>query len=158
MNQDVRILRELANQYARIAWETAAEHVWDLHASLNDLHPTRPVVLIDELPWHELNADSSLTLQCQDPDYRQVEDFFRKTIFQHRYFPGDMLVKPCYSVGKIIHATGIGVDVQEEIRAVDSHSGVVSHKYKNQFHSMEDVERLHHPVITYDEKESLRQY
>lgn len=158
MNQDVRILRELANQYAQIAWETAADHVWDLHASLNDLHPARPVVLMDELPWHELNIDGSLTLQCQDPDYRQVEDFFRKTIFQHKYFPGDMMVKPCCSVGKIIHATGIGVDIQEEIRAVDSHSEVVSHKYKNQFHSIEDIKKLHPPVITYDEKESLRRY
>lgn len=54
MNQDVSILRELANEYAQIAAEMEVKHVWGLHADLNDLHPERPVVLIDELPWHEL--------------------------------------------------------------------------------------------------------
>ena len=56
MNQDVFILRELANKYAQIASQAEQENVWDLHASLNDLCPKRPIVLIDELPWHELNV------------------------------------------------------------------------------------------------------
>lgn len=65
MNQDVSILRALANEYAQIAAEMEVKHVWGLHADLNDLHPERPVVLIDELPWHELNADGFLTLRCE---------------------------------------------------------------------------------------------
>lgn len=158
MNQDVLILRELANQYAQIARQTEQENVWDLHASLNDLRPKRPVVLIDELPWHELNADGFLTLQCQDPDFRRAEDFLRKTIFKHNCFPGDMLVKPYFPVEKIIHTTGIGVEVREETRATDTNNAVISHKYENQFQSMEDVEKLHKQVITYDEKASLYQY
>lgn len=158
MNQDVLILRELANQYAQIAYEAEEEKIWDLHASLNDLHPGRPVVLIDELPWHELNADGFLTLQCQDPDFCRAEDFLRKTIFRHSYFPGDMLVKPYFPVGKVIHTTGIGVEVREETRAADSAGGVVSHKYENQFHSLEDVEKLHNQAITYDAEASLHQY
>ena len=81
MNQDVFILRELANKYAQIASQAEQENVWDLHASLNDLCPKRPIVLIDELPWHELNVNGFLTLQCQDPDFRRAEDFLRKTIF-----------------------------------------------------------------------------
>lgn len=158
MNQDLFILRELANQYAQIACQTIGENVWDLHASLNDLCPKRPVVLIDELPWHELNADGFLTLKCQDPDYQQAEDFMRKTIFRHKYFPGDMMVKPYYPVRKIIRVTGVGVEIREEIRAIDSDSGIVSHKYENQFRSIEDVEKLHNPVVHYEEKASLRQY
>ena len=59
---------------------------------------------------------------------------------------------------KIIHTTGIGVEVREETRATDSANGVVSHKYENQFHSIEDVEKLHNQVITYDAKTSLYQY
>lgn len=64
MNQDVLILRELANQYAQIASQAKQKNVWNLHASLNDLCPKRPIVFIDELPWHELNANGFLTLQC----------------------------------------------------------------------------------------------
>lgn len=158
MNQDVLILQELANQYAQISNETEQEKVWNLHASLNDLCPQRPIVLIDELPWHELNADGFLTLKCQDPDFRRAEDFLRKTIFKHNYFPGDMLVKPYFPVRKIIHTTGIGIEVREEIRATDSANQVVSHKYENQFHSMEDLEKLHNQMIAYDAEASRYQY
>lgn len=158
MNQDIVILRELANQYMQIAYCPDQEHVWQLHASVNDLCPQRPIVLISELPWHELNADGFLTLQCQDPELRQTEDFLRKTIFQHQFFPGDMMVKPYCPVGKVIHTTGIGVEVKEETLDTDKNNLVVSHRYENQFHTMEDVEKLHNPVITYQKEESLRRY
>ena len=134
MNQDAFILRELANQYMQIAYGPDQEHVWQLHASVNDLCPQRPIVLISELPWHELNADGFLTLRCQDPELRQIEDYLRKTIFQHKFFPGDMMVKPYCPVGKVIHTTGIGVEVKEETLDTDKNNGVVSHKYEYQFY------------------------
>lgn len=155
MNQDIAILRKLAAQYVRIAYENTEKNIWGLHADLNDLHPARPVVLIDELPWHELNAGGELTLFCQDPLFREAEDFLRKTIFQHKYFPADMMVKPYYPLQKVIHSTGIGVEVKEEILASDTDNNIVAHKYENQFESIEDLERLHNPVITYDKETSL---
>ena len=158
MNQDIVILRELANQYAQIAAENEKNNVWNLHASLNDLHPVRPIVLINELPWHELNGDGSLTLHCQDPLFRDAEDLMRKTIFQHKYFPGDMIVKPYLPVRKIIHTTGIGVEVKEETLATNRDNNIVSHKYENQFQTIDDVQKLHHEVITYDEKKSRENY
>lgn len=158
MNQDIIILRELASKYAEIAWKNTEIKVWDLHADLNDLRPQRPIVLISELPWHELNADGSLTLHCQDPIFREVEDFFRRSLFQYQYFPGDMIIKPYYPVRKIINSTGIGVDIQEETLASDSKNAVVSHKYTNQFQSMDDLEKLHNPVISYDKEQSLYKF
>lgn len=158
MNEDKKILRELAGRYAQIAAENNANGVWNLHADLNDLHPARPIILIDELPWHELNANGTLSLKCQDPYFREVEDFLRKTIFQYQYFPGDMLVKPYLSVKKVIHTTGIGVEVKEETLATDLKNEIVSHKYKNQFQTIDDVEKLHPEVITYDAEMSMERY
>lgn len=158
MKQDVAVLRELANRYAQIVAEMEPKNVWDLHASLNDLCPKRSIVLIDELPWHELNTEGFLTLRCQDPDFRRAEELLRKTIFRHTYFPGDMLVRPYFPVEKVIHTTGIGVDVHEEVRATDTANNIVSHRYENQFDSIEDVEKLHNPVISYDAEASMRLY
>jgi hypothetical protein len=158
MNKDTVIIRELANQYAQIANDPRQHPIWELHAGINDLCPKRPIVLINELPWHELNADGFLTLQCQDPDLRAVEDYLRKTIFQFQYFPGDMMVKPYYPVEKIIHSTGIGVDVKEETLTTDTDNLIVSHKYENQFHSLEDVDRLHMDKITYNREASMQRY
>ena len=113
MNQDIKIIRELANQYAQIAAAAQEKKIWELHADTNDLCPQRPIVFINELPWNELNADGFLTLRCCDPDFRRAEEYLRRIIFQYRYFPADMLVKPYFPVEKIIHTTGIGMEVKE---------------------------------------------
>jgi len=156
MNQDIRIIRELANQYAQIAAAAQEKKIWELHADTNDLCPQRPIVFINELPWNELNADGFLTLRCCDPDFRRAEEYLRRIIFQYRYFPADMLVKPYFPVEKIIHTTGIGMEVKEEILSLNNGGSIVSHKYENQFQSMEDVEAIKEPVITYDKEASLK--
>lgn len=158
VNNDVTILRELASCYAQISNSVEQKDLWKLHAAVNDLSPERSIVLIDEIPWHELNVDGFLTLQCQDPEFRSVENFLRKTIFQYKYFSGDMIVKPYYSVSKIIHNTGIGIEEKEETLATDPANPIVACRYENQFQSIEDLEKLHNPVIFYDEETSLRRF
>ena len=158
MKNDIRILRELANKYALIAFDDHQKEMYHLHASTNDLSPIRPVVLIHELPWHELNVDGSLTLQCEDEDFRRVEQHLRRTIFQWTYFPADMLVQPYLSIEKVIESTGIGVEVKEETASVDAANHIVSHKYEDQFCDMEDLEKLHSPIITYDRAETMRRF
>ena len=99
--------------------------------------------------------DGSLTLLCQDEDFRMFEDELRKTLFQWKHFPADMLVKPYLSVEKKIHSTGIGLTVQEERLASDPDNEIVSHKYKEQIRDMHDIDRLHPPVIRYDKEKTL---
>mgnify|MGYP000750883509 FL=1 len=74
MVNDVKILRTLAAQYAQIAFSDHQKDMYELHASVNDLHPERPIVLMNELTWSELNYDGSLTLLCQDEDFRMLAD------------------------------------------------------------------------------------
>ena len=62
MNNDVKILRELAARYAVAANDDRNNERKLLHKAVNDLHMIRPVVLIDELPWNELNGEGELTL------------------------------------------------------------------------------------------------
>ncbi|MRM88256.1 hypothetical protein EAI28_07765 [Faecalicatena contorta] len=156
MVNDVKILRTLAAQYAQIAFSDHQKDMYELHASVNDLHPERPIVLMNELPWSELNYDGSLTLLCQDEDFRMLEDELRKTLFQWKHFPADMLVKPYLSVEKKIHSTGMGLTVQEERLSSDPDNDIVSHKYKEQIRDMHDIDRLHPPVIRYDQEKTLR--
>lgn len=154
MNHDVQILRTLANEYAQLVHTVDDKTLWELHAGVNDLCPQRPIVLIDELPWHELNIDGSLSLHCLDPDFRQSENYLRQTLFHHKFFPGDMRIRPYLPIPKTIHSTGIGVNVKEEILGKENDGSIVSHRYENQFHSIEDVKKLHMPVITYDAETS----
>ena len=149
---DRQILRELVRRYAQAAQEDCNAQRLALHKAVNDLHPIRPVVLINEIPWNELDFDGSLTLHCQDPYFRSVEQTLRRTLFQWKYFPADMTITPFLPVQKVIHSTGIGVEIHEEIRATDETNHIVSHKYESQFATEQDLEKLHEPVITYDQE------
>jgi len=64
-------LRKLAREYYEQAMSPVNTERMILHRAVNDLKMQRPVVLIDEIPFHELNFDGSLTLHCTDPLLRR---------------------------------------------------------------------------------------
>lgn len=152
--QDRAILRNLAYQYAQASQSARNDQRRLLHRAVNDLEMIRPVVLIDEIPFHELDVDGSLTLRCEDPLLRKVEKFFRQQLFQWKYFPADMILLPYYPVRKIISSTGIGITIDEETLAVDQKNNIVSHEYHDQISSEEDLAKIHLPVLTYEEAQT----
>ncbi|HHW48737.1 MAG TPA: hypothetical protein GXX14_09000 [Clostridiaceae bacterium] len=158
MLNDSVVLRKLASEYYEIANSEKNKENIKLHKAVNDLKQIRPVVLIDELPWHEMNIDNELTLQCSDEYLRTIEWYLRTNIFKYKYFPADMIVPPYIPVKKVIHSTGIGISVEEEIIAIDKDNPIVSHKYNDVLQTESDLEKLGNPVITYDEDETLRRF
>lgn len=155
---DRQVLRRLAADYFQASQSKANDERRILHRAVNDLQMIRPVVLIDEIPFHELNVDGSLTLQCEDPVLREAEDFLRKKLFQWKYFPADMILTPYFPVPKAFSSTGIGVSVQEEILAADANNHIVSHEYQDQLETEEALEKLRLPVLTLDEEETKARF
>ena len=158
MTQDELILRRLAREYAVAASDPKNTVSRTLHRAVNDLNMIRPVVLIDEIPFHELNFDGSLTLHCQDADFRQAEDYFRKKLFQWKYFPADMILAPYYPVYKQMTCTGCGFGVEEEIRITDRRNPIVSHEYHDQIPDEAALERFRLSVVTYEKDATLALY
>ena len=158
MNKSIKTLRTLAKIYFELSQEDKNKTNLVLHRDVNDLKSTHPVVLIDEVPWHEMNIGNQLTLVCEDPYLREVEDFLRKKIFQYRYFPGNMILTPYIPINKIIHSTGIGVSVEDDTISQNDGNHIVSHAYHDQLATEEDLLKLHNPVITYDKATTLKQY
>lgn len=156
-NKEITILRELAYAYMEAANDGPNAEKVALHKAVNDLKQLRPVVLIDELPWHEMNFDGSLTLHCTDPVLREVEWTLRTALYQYRHFRADRIYFPFLSVPKQFYSTGIGLDVQEYARG-NENGGIYSHEYLDQLQNDADLERLHPPVITYDERATMERY
>ena len=67
------VLKKLAEEIAVIAREPVHAEKAALWTRLNDLKSERPMVWINEIPWHEMNVDDELTLQCQDAWARELE-------------------------------------------------------------------------------------
>jgi hypothetical protein len=154
--KDTEILRELAKKTAEIAALPVQEEKRRLWRKLNALAPERPMVMIDQVCWNEVNADGALTLQCEDAVLRRYEEYLRRTLYQWEHFPVDMVVEPFIRIPRAIHNTGFGVTVQEEIATLDPTNDVVGHSFHNQFQTEEDLEKIKTPIITEDVDETAR--
>ena len=153
MLQDEKILRDLALQYREIANSETNRRNKRLHIAVNDLHMERPVLLMDEIPWHEF-ACRELALQCRDPFLREMEQQMRQVIYRQKHFPLDMVVPDALRVTKIIHTTGIGMDIRDEKAVNGGHGPIISRRFIDQMEDEECLELLHNEVITYDQEAS----
>jgi len=156
--EELKQLRKLAQEYYHCAMNPINIERMELHLAVNDLRMQRPVVLIDEIPFHELNFDGSLTCICTDPILRDVEGFLRRKLFQWKYFPADMILEPYIPVTKIIGNTGIGVEIHDDKLYTGSTEGISSHLYHDQLSTPEDVEKIHLPVITYEKEKTMERF
>lgn len=153
---DRTILRELAAQAAEIAALPVQEEKRRLWRRLNALQPERPMVMIDQVCWNEMEIGDELRLRCEDPECRRYEEYLRKTLYQWRHFPVDMVVEPFIRVPKAVTNTGFGIEVRENIAVLDATNSVVGHYYLNQFKTMEDLEKIQTPQIIHDPAETER--
>ena len=156
--RDRQILRTLAAEYVHISQQERVIDNRKLHRAVNNLKQIRPVVLIEELPWNEMNINDELTLQCMDPVLRDAEWHFRTTIYRAKHFPADMIVSPYVSVHKVIHSTGIGLSVSEHTLATNENNNICAHEYQDQLSTEADLEKIQYPVISYDREATLKKY
>ena len=158
MKNDRKILRKLAGEYFIAAQDEKHTENMRLHRAVNDLNQIRPVVLIDEIPFHELDYDGSLALHCEDPILREAEEYMRQQLFKWKHFPADMFLTPYIPVQKIIQTTGIGVEVRENLLATDPKNNIVSHAYLDQIPDGNALEKLHVPELSYDKKTTWERF
>lgn len=154
---DRDILRPLAVRVREIATPRHCARMSSLYNSLNALTPQRPVVLIDELPWNQLEAASDfLKPRCQGEFERAVETRLRRLIYRWDNFRCDMLVEPCYTIPHAVRVGSIGVDVEEDTLQYDRGNHIVSHAYHDMIPDEAALDRLHNPSIDVDAAEDAR--
>ena len=154
MNPDTLSLRELGRAYADAAALPIHAEKADLWRRLNRLEAVRPLVWINEVPWHEMNVDDELTLRCEDPLARGVETHLRQSLYQWRHFPGDMVLDPVLYSPYVFSDTGYGYE--QDIRSSGMEMGAVD--FIPHITSMADVERISTPQITPDWEATARNY
>lgn len=150
--KDTDILRRLAGEVAEIAGLDVHKEKARLWTKLNDLQSERPMVWINEICWNEMNVDDELSLQTEHAWARDQEDKLRKTIYQWKHLPADMVVSDFLSCPLAIHSTDFGIIEDVDIVKTDDTSDVVSRHFKIQIKDAEDIEKIKMPRITHNEK------
>jgi hypothetical protein len=154
--KEISVLRDLAARYGEIAADARQQEAIGRMRDTNDLKVVRPPVLIDEIPWHELDWQEELRLRTEDPEARTMETFFRRALYRRAHFRCDALMEPFYPVHKCFTSTGNGLEQEERQLSTDKRNNIVSHEYHDVLPDLETLEeKFHLPVITaYPEKDA----
>ncbi|MCL2517862.1 MAG: hypothetical protein FWF15_04805 [Oscillospiraceae bacterium] len=147
MNNDKKILRELALKVAEIASLPIQSERLKSYKALNALKPVRPMFMIDQLPWGELNVDDEMTCLCEDPLCKQFEWQLRETIYRFTHMPDDRVVTADFKVSKSVTSTGYGLTSDVEYIGL-------SQRYTNVIKTEEDLEKIQYPVVTENKEAS----
>ena len=150
-SNDISVLRSLAAEYAEIAALPVQAEKKRLWLKLNTLSMERPMLLIDQIPWNEMDVDGFLVCRVGDAYWGRVEHELRRTIYKWRYMPADMVVDPYICLPRPINNTGWGVNAKTDGYIIQEKDATASSShYVNQFEEMEDVEKIQMPVVTLD--------
>ncbi|MBI5084751.1 MAG: hypothetical protein HZB13_09155 [Acidobacteria bacterium] len=155
---DRDILRTLASQLAEIAALPVHAEKARLWRKLNDLESERPMVWINEICWQEMDVDGELTLRAGHPWAREQELELRRTLYQWRHLPGDMIVNDWLACPLAIHSTDFGIIEDVDIVTTDAASDIVSRRFHIQIRDFDDLEKIKMPVVTHNERATELRY
>jgi hypothetical protein len=157
-SHDFDVLRKLGEAQALIAALPIQKEKAELWRKLNDLEPVRPLVWINEVPWHEMDVNGELTLQTSDPFLQQIELDLRRLLYQWNHFPADMIVSPFIPCPLEINSTGIGLLETVDVIMTDPKNDIISRHYHPQIVNPEDIEKILMPVVTCDWEATEEKY
>ena len=148
--EDIAVLRELAQTYMEYASLPVQQEKRRLWMCLNGLQMQKPMVAIDQMPWHELDVDGSLVCRVKDPYFREVEWNLRMQIYKWEHLPADMVLNPYILLPRPIQNTGYGIEMVRHTRTTDVNNSVVGQHFINQLEEPEDIEKIKIPQVSID--------
>ncbi|MBO4326226.1 MAG: hypothetical protein J5950_03025 [Clostridia bacterium] len=151
-DRDKQIVRDLAKRYMELTTSEKQNKMFRRMKDNNDLIPGRPPVLIDEVPWYQMNIDDELTCICEDQRARGIEYSLRVPLFYMKHFSRiDNIYEPFFRVSRAVHMTGIGVDnPQYEIRRTDDYNNIVSRELEDVLEDESCLEKFKLPEMRLD--------
>jgi len=151
-NKDIAVLRDLGKVYAQIASLPIQQKNIQLWKDVNSLKEGRPAVWMCEICWHEMNIDNELTLVCESEVGKRIESELRKTIYQWKHMPCNMVVDSVWYSPFILENSGFGVEINADVLETNAESTIASRHFHDVIQSEDDIEKIVPPVIKHNEK------
>lgn len=147
---DRSVIRRLTERVAEIAALPVHHRTVDLWTRLNRLERVRPLVWVDEIPWHEMGSDPHLRLLAEDPFCRRLEQQLRRTIYQWEHVRCDGVVEPVLYSPLAIRDSGFGIREEADMAAEDRGGGIVSRGFIPQIRDECDLDKIKTPHVELD--------
>ena len=157
-DKDKALLRELGKKKAEIASMPVHGEKISMWKTVNALGDARPMVWINEVPWHEMDVDGELKVTTSTDFARFLETRLRRSIYQWKHMPVDMIVEPTLPCYYKIEDTGFQISEDVEIALTDKNNDIYSRKFHQQITDFEDIEKIKMPVVNHDIKATEEKY
>jgi hypothetical protein len=148
--RDKEVLRRLAGELAAVASLPVHREKARLWQKLNDLESERPMVWMTEICWHEMDVNSELALRTEHPWAQEQEQHLRRTLYQWRHMPCDMIVSDFIACPLAIHSTAFGIVEDVDIARHDAASDIYSRHFHAQIQDFPDLEKIRMPIVTHN--------
>lgn len=148
---DREVLQELAEKIANIAALPIHNEKIKMWKKVNSLKSKKPMVWINNIPWHEMGVEDELKLNATNEFCRKIEMEMRRTIYRWENMRVDMVVEPKIVCPLVINNSGFGIEEGADIVKVDSDSDVHSRHFHIQIKEEDDIQKIKMPKISYDE-------
>ncbi|MGC9468919.1 MAG: hypothetical protein ACP5HS_10045 [Anaerolineae bacterium] len=143
---DRRRLRDLAKRLAEIASHEIQQERRQQWKEHNSLRSQRPMILVfPEGSWQELLPDSAL--RCEGRRAREIEWQLCSRLYYHDHFQDDTVIEGTWTVDKVIHSTGWGL----EARRIESAEARGAWLFDPVINEPADMQQLRVPEIIYDQ-------
>jgi len=157
LNKDRQIVRDLAGKYQQFANSDENIEKIALHKGVNDRKMIRPIVLINEFPVHEFNAEGEMDLHCENDSMKEIEYFFRLQLYRKKHFNEDTHIQQFYPImkqGYFGYMEGLSID-EDLIRGPGY---IAAHMYHDVLSTEEDLEKMHWVPGHYDREGTMKKY
>ena len=153
LKDEIQYLREVAKQYKEYAELPRMQQLREEWKRHNARKPGRPMVMIDQLPYSEMNVDGELDLKTTDPFLQSVEWKLKTAIFQQKHFPVDMVAENFFEIPVPIYGWSFG-DLGIVGKTVFDEDGkdVKGQHYEDVLQTEEDADKIHAGTVRADEK------
>lgn len=146
--QDLQVVRDLLKRTMEIAMSDKHVKMRMRFRDNNDLKVVRPPVIIEEIPWQQMNYNHELDCICEDGDLRGIEWGLRSGLFREKYFKCDNYIKPYWEVRKSYSSTGNGFPARKEHTLAQNNTYITSHAFEDVLEDEHSLDNFHLPVIT----------
>ena len=97
-----------------------------------------------------MNVGDELTLLTEHPWARDTERELRRTLYQWRHLPGDMIISDYLACPLAVHSTDFGIIEDVEVVKTDETSDIVSRRFHVQIQDFADLDKIKMPVVTHN--------
>jgi len=156
--KDTQILRTLGRRLQEIAALPIQAERRRLVQRIDNLEQARPLVLIYQEPWHELNVNGELDLHCTDEFCRGLELGLRRTLYKWEHYQDDMIIGGEMIQPFCIRDTGFGITEDVDIERTDPTSDVVSRHFHIQIAEEADLQKIKFPEVSHDAAKTELEY